>query len=240
MPDVAPYGLGAIPSPPDSADFELALDAAEKLPRRYLLGKQTTISLAPHLNQGKLPECGGYSGAGIKRYQEKVDGNGVLNLDPHWLYRRSRARAGIPASVAGTSARAVLDTLLHEGVPIVGHPDTAKSFRIKSYATMPWTTDGFMRALVQYASPNLVGMAWPWSFFNPVKGVAPKPGDIAGGHLIAGVGYDLDLHPELGGCALLYNSWGDNWGGRGNVWVPFRYLLGLIHDLWKLLDVKGT
>ena len=233
-----PYGLGAIPSPSDPRDFVLELDTAVPLPRRYLLGKQTPISLPPHLNQGKLPECGGYSGAGIKRYQEKVDGNGVLNLDPHWLYRRSRLRAGLPSTSVGTTGRAVCATLLHEGIPIVGHPDTAASFKIKSYAAAPFTVDGFMRAIVQYENPNLVGMAWPRSFFWPVKGVAPKPAGDRGGHLIDGIGYDLDLFPELGGCGLLYQSWGDLWGGRGNVWVPFRYLMPLMHDNYKLLDRK--
>lgn len=233
-----PYGLGAFPSPADPLDHELALDQAAPLARRYVLGKQTPISLAPHLDQGKLPECGGYSGAGVKRYQEKVDGNGVLNLDPHWLYRRSRLRSGLPASSVGTTGRAVCATLLHEGIPIVGHPDTAPSFRIASYAAVPFTVDGFARALAQYAGPILVGMAWPENFFRPVKGVAPRPNEKVGGHLIDGIGYDLDMLPELFGCALLYNSWGDTWGGRGNVWVPFAYLFQLVHDLWKLLDRK--
>lgn len=234
--DPESFGLGGLPSPADPRDQVLELDAAAPYPRRFVLGKDTPISLPPHLDQGSLPECGGYSGAQLQRFNQKVDGRGVLSLDPHALYREAQRRDGIRLPHVGTTARGVLSALLHVGIPEVGKPATAAANRITSYAAAPFSVDGFARALVQYRSPTLVGMAWPRSFFRPVAGVAPRPTEIVGGHLIDAVGYDLDLVPNLGGCALLFNSWGDAWGGRGNVWVPFAYLLPLIHDLWKALD----
>jgi hypothetical protein len=155
------FGLGGLPSPFDAADLELPLDTASPLPADWLIGSDTPISMPPHINQGATPMCGGYSSGQLKRYQEKVDKHGVLDFDYAWVYRHSRQRAGLGPSTEGTTARAVLATLLHEGIPIRGDEASAPRFRIKSYASIRYRTDDIRRALMQYAGPVLIGMRWP-------------------------------------------------------------------------------
>lgn len=225
------FGLGAIPSPPDDRDHGVPLDTAILLPSRFVLGEETKTGPAPVLNQHALPECGGYTGADVARYRAKVEGKGIPDLDPHWLYRRSRTRLGFtPIPAQGTSARAVLETLRLEGIPEVGKPATAHSHRIGSYGSLPATAAAVMTALVQYRDPVVVGTAWPYSWFRPVNGIAPKPGAIAGGHLGSIVGFDAHF-----GSALWMNHAGTAYGKAGFVWIPWRYLIDLWHDHWKVL-----
>lgn len=235
------FGLGGIPSPADPADFQLPLDTASPLPAGWLLGTDNhpRIAMPDHLNQGDTPMCGGYSSGQLKRFQEKVDKHGVLDFDYAWVYRHSRLRAGLAPSTEGTTARAVLATLLHEGIPIRGHEGTAPEFRIKSYAAIPYTTDAIRRALIQYQGPVIIGIRWPanWSTsssWHPAGSVAPRPSAASqGGHLTLLVGWRT-----VGGRIqfLIWNSWGSVWAGRGNLWVWADDLLPLLHDAWKALD----
>lgn len=236
--DTREFGLGGLPSPADPNDIQLPLDTASPIPADWLIGTNTPLSMPPHLNQGSTPMCGGYSGGQLKRYQEKVDRHGVREFDCAWLYRHSRQRVGLGPETEGTTARAVLATLLHEGIPIVGQESTAPDFRIKSYAAIPYTTGSLQRALMQYAGPVLIGMRWPanWltrSAWHPAGSVAPKPVGTQGGHLTLLIGW----RTVAGGVQfLIWNSWGSVWAGRGNLWVWADDLLPLLHDAWKALD----
>lgn len=232
------FGLGGIPSPADPLDFQLPLDTAAPLPAGWLIGTDTPISMPPHLNQGNTPMCGGYSSGQLKRFQEKVGKHGVLDFDYAWVYRHSRLRAGLGPETEGTTARAVLATLLHEGIPVRGNEATAPEFRIKSYAQIPYRTDDIRRALIQYAGPVLIGMRWPANWYtsaawHPDGSVAPRPVGTQGGHLTLLIGWRT-----IGGRVqfLLWNSWGSIWAGRGNLWVWADDLLPLLHDAWKALD----
>jgi hypothetical protein len=172
------FDPGAIASPPDPRDHTVELDEAIVLPRRFGIGPPfTTYSMAPVTNQGVLPECGGYTGIDVKRYEGKTEGRGVLNLDPHWLYRRSRTRLGfMPIPAKGTTGRAILETLRLEGVPELGKPEsTAAANKIGSYGALPFTAAAIKRTIVQYKGPVVFGMAWPESFFEPKNGKLPAP-----------------------------------------------------------------
>jgi hypothetical protein len=228
--------LGALPSPPDARDHQVPLDTAVALPPRWIIGPDTPVSMAPvtsQLGPPVLPECGGYTGIDVVRYLGKVEGKGVLNLDPHWLYRRSRTRLGFtPIPAEGTTARAVLETLRKEGVPIAGRSDAALH-RIGSYGALPFAAAAIKVALVQYRTPVVLGIGWPDNWFHPIGGIQPKPsGRLAGGHLLEAIGYSDVV---AGGSALLQNHWRATWGQGGRAWFPWRYLLPLVHDAWKVL-----
>ena len=232
------FDPGGIASPPDPKDHSVPLDEAIVVPRRWIIGPNTKSSMAPVTNQGKLPECGGYTGIDVMRYHGKVAGDGVLNLDPHWLYRRAQTRDGIPLPHRGTTARGVLQTLRLEGVPEIAKPGSAARGSaarnmIGSYGRLPFTAGAITTALVQYEGPIVIGMAWPASFFHPVRGLAPQPSGERYGHLLELIGKDDNV---AGGSALLQNHWRETWGQGGRIWIPWRWLLPLIHDAWKVLD----
>lgn len=232
-----PFGLGGHISTLDLRDYALAVDEITPLPDRWIIGPPyTKYSMAPGTNQGNLPECGGYTGDDIARYFGKRNGQGVLPLDPHWLYFHSRARAGIPANVAGTTGAAVAETMRLEGIPLLGKPATALDHRIGSWARLRVTDSAMARALIQYEGPVMIGLAWPENWFYPKAGVLPKPSSqIAGGHLLEIIGRDVNVN---GGSVLLDNHW-NGWPGsnKGKAWARISDITDLIHDAIKVLDV---
>jgi C1A family cysteine protease len=72
----------------------------------------------------------------------------------------------------------------------------------------------------------------------------PRPGERnKGGHAVLAIGYD-DQMPCLdwegkqvcSGCVKVRNSWGPDWGIKGNFWMPYSYFLNnrLVDDLWTI------
>ena len=227
-----PYGLGGLPSPPDPNDFPAELDSALTLPVRFLLR-----GIPPVLNQHDLPECGGYSAAGIKTVQEKADQHGWLAFDPHWIYRIAQIYDGVPMPHVGTTARGVCKALMKVGPRITGKPGTEALHRIASYEAVPWTYDAIKRSIWQYRTPVLIGAAWYRSWFEPKRGVMGAPDVQAGGHLLWAWAWDDKIE---GGSLLLQNSWGVYPGSvNGRVYAPAKWFVPAIHDAWRLNDIRG-
>lgn len=222
--------LGAIPSPTDPKDFQLLpkLDMAARLPSRFV-----STLLAPPLNQGNTGRCVAFASTGVKQWEERRDGHGFLDLDADWLYLQA---GGSADRQRGLTTRAALSVLLHQGIPIVGRPDTAASSRIAEYFAVPFTVDALKRALIQFG-PLLIASQWFATWFHPVKGVIPAPiGPAIGGHARVLFGWDDSVN---GGSALVRNSWGRRWGSNGNSYDAWRHLVPAIHDAWKVIDRKG-
>lgn len=235
-----PFGLGHVETPLSPADYELALDAAFTIPDRWIIGPPSTkYSMAPRSNQGKLPQCGGYTAKDVAAYFAKRGGEGLLDFDPHWAYSHAQARDGIPLPHDGTTGQAIAETLRKEGIPVIGRPNSAAAYRIGSWARLPITEAAISQAMVQYGGPVMIGLAWPENWFYPRGGVLPPPSaQIAGGHLLELVGRDVHVNS---GSGLLDNHWGDGriWRGSsaGMAWGRWRDLLSLIHVAIKVLDV---
>jgi len=60
---------------------------------------------------------------------------------------------------------------------------------------------------------------------------------VIGGHAVCVTGYDR--HSPAGDAFLVRNSWGEDWGLKGNFWIPFAYLThpDLAWDAWTLRGV---
>ena len=229
--------LGAIPSPFDARDFALAVDLAAPLPSKY----RATL-LAPVLNQLRPPAgepigtCVGQAATGMKQQQERAGGDwpkGWPPLDAYWLYHRAQAIDGFPLPHEGTTCRAALSVLRHQGEPLTGKPATAPTYVIVSYAAVTRTYSALKAAIHQYG-PLLIASAWYRSWFNPVAGILPKPsGGVVGGHAELAFGWDDSV---AGGALLVRNSWGKAWGSNGNFYAPASFFIPTMHDAWRATD----
>lgn len=67
-----------------------------------------------------------------------------------------------------------------------------------------------------------------------------KEGPSIGGHCVLCYGYDDEM--QIGnsrGAIRIKNSWGTNWGIKGNGWLPYDYILtGNAADFWTILDLN--
>lgn len=237
---MATFGLGGLPSAPDDQDFQTELDEALILPRRYLLSQDQAIP--PVDNQHNSPMCGGYSGAGIRKQQEKADGHGWLNFDPEWLYYQAQAQDGIALPHTGTTARGVCKALQKVGARIKGKPGSETNFRIGKYTSIPWSYEAIKRSIFQYKTPVLIGASWFGSWFVPVNGILRRPDTHEGGHLFYAWGWDDDIKPPEGGARLgaliNQNSWGRYSGSvNGRFYAPTQYIVPAIHDAWRMEDI---
>lgn len=223
------HGLGAIESPPDQRDWPLALPPlAVPLPRRFV-----SAGMGPVLNQGSLPQCVAYSHAGLKTWEEKRDGGGVIAWDTSWLYGRCKAIDNIAGE--GTDCRSALRVLKGTGCKPSSGNRPAALYKVAAYYAVPTTLDAIKQALVAYG-PVTVGGAWYSSWFRPVKGILPAAGGgIAGGHAVLVFGWDDDV---AGGSLLVRNSWGKAWPGstNGNFYGPYSRYLPTLWEAWKARD----
>jgi hypothetical protein len=228
--------LGAVPSPADPRDHQLAVDLAAPLPSVY-----RAPLLAPPLNQTRPPKgeplgtCVAHAATGMRQQEERTSGdwpNGWPPFDPFRLYHQAQAVDGIAGPHEGTTCRAALSVLLHHGAELDGKP--AKGYPVASYAAVPMTPDALKRAVFEHG-PLLIASAWYRSWFRPVAGVLPAPsGGIVGGHATLLFGWD-----DIAGHLLIRNSWGAGWGSNGNFRAPISTFIPAMHDAWRSLDRKG-
>lgn len=63
-------------------------------------------------------------------------------------------------------------------------------------------------------------------FFNPTgfEVVQIFDGDLETPHIHAVLVVAIGEHPKFGTCLMLRNSWGENWGQSGHIWVTMEYI----------------
>lgn len=223
------FGLGAIQSPPDPRDYQVAAlyasvgitrpAAAIALPSRFLASP-----MPPVLNQRTTPQCVAYSNASEQMAFDIHDQKGWFNFDKPRFFR----------AIGGTAGGAVLRDALEQrrkvGYDTVGHNDAALH-KITAYYAVPKTVLAIKQAIFTFG-PLVLATPWAQSWFTPAaNGMLPAPsGGDAGGHAIEAWGWDNRLG------LLLRNSWGAGWGVNGNAYLPFKYATGTVWEYWKAID----
>jgi len=216
------YGLGALPSPEDERDYQLAevyaalgIEPAAAFPAAY-----TVPDRPPILNQGNTPMCVAYSSAALKAWQDH-DGPAWIDFDEPRFFVR----------IGGTPNGAYVRDAMRE-LASVGYPEqgggNAGVHKVKAYYAVPATPDG-LRAAISALGPVVIATPWYRSWFRPVAGILPAPDVRIGGHAILAVGWTQH-------GPLLRNSWGSAWGDHGECVMPWRYVAGL-WEAWKAIDV---
>lgn len=259
--------LGRIPSPDDPRDFSIrslvapeALAAIE-LPRAHAIRTLKRVYRSRFDQQEN--SCVGQSLALAKIVHERRDMRRHYPIDPLWIWRRSKALDGIPNpdSDRGTYIRTALGVLLDEGARIAlpGLPEPSfdeqaadPRFRIGSYYRLN-TVEEIKTAIFLFG-PVIFGSEWYFSWFDattpenfrhrpdgPLPGYLPRPDESAGGHATVAYGWDDRIPTYAGaGAFRVANSWGVEWGDRGDFWMPYAALDETPDfEAWKAIDTTS-
>jgi hypothetical protein len=90
-----------------------------------------------------------------------------------------------------------------------------------------WTHDAYDTAVaVSRSGPAVIGVDWYTGMFNPDRfGFLNLTGRVEGGHCILVNGYSLPRK-----AFRLRNSWGADWGQKGEAWLRFADLVQLLQQ----------
>lgn len=220
--DLTTYGLGALDSPPDERDWDVAslyeltgADAAPLLPAAYT----APPPWPPILNQHATPMCVAYSSSTLKGWEDLRD-QGAFDFDEPLFFDE------IGGTASGAYIRQALDRLLSVGYPVVTIGNRAQH-RITAYYRVGISETELKTAILAFG-PILLSLSWPHSWFRPVGGILPGADYNVGGHAIIATGW--------GASGLrLRNSWGTTWGLSGEAIMPW-YHVGQIKEAWKAVD----
>ena len=245
--DIVTYGLGAHPSPLDLRDYILTPSMIQSAAAGLVIPDDYTVPHMPnHLYQNGFPTCTTHAGNQLKRWQEKLDGNGVRTYDQPRMYSWQKQIDGIPGQ--GSTCKAWCEVARTRGIPLKG--TAAGVDKIVGY----WKVDiggdwDALKAAIFVYGPVLWGGEFYHSWFHPIKGIVPKPsGVLEGGHATLWVGWRKLLMPIKLPALLDWGSWGNYKGstGGGNVWVPLDYLStrhqsgkAQVWEQWRATDVIG-
>jgi hypothetical protein len=223
------YGLGAIMSPPDERDFELAAlyDATalgEELATWVPPSSYASPGMPAVLNQGDTPMCVAYSHSAQKAWQDHRDQGKYFDFDEPYYFRL------IGGTAVGAVVRNALDRMRNYGYPVIS-VGQAGSHKIAAYYAVPKSRFAIQQAI--YAlGPITLGVHWMNSWFYPLdNGVLRTPDYVMGGHAIEAYGWDAR-------GLRLRNSWGTSYGLGGDIFMPWWMALSsAVFEIWKSVDV---
>ena len=242
--DVEPeFGFGAIRSPPDDRDYQIAAFLPTEHQREILPPElDLRLQLPPVRNQGGRGTCAAHAGALVKEYQERIDANYLGYMSPEFIYQN---REGKPQSV-GMYGRDVMRILSNIGS--VSEDDCpyqdkdndmteeqlkalapiAENYKIVSYAAV--TTEDELKHALHTWGPCWV--AFPVFKHRPEFWRGEQGEEPYAGHAVAIVGYTADGY-------WIRNSWGAGFGTGGYV-LWSRADWGRQWEIWSLVDQRGS
>lgn len=208
-------------------------------------------------DQGELGSCTGQAAAALHRFEQSRQGD-TSPIDPSrlFIYYCTRSLEGTVNSDAGASIRATIKALAQFGVcpedqweydvtrfrmkPPANAFDRALKHQALRYQRVNQTL-GDMKSCLASNHPFEFGFQVYESFeSDAVKrtGLMPMPSNrerALGGHAVIAIGYD-----DRASAFLCRNSWGANWGLKGNFWMPYEFIINpnLAADFWMLQEVE--
>lgn len=209
--------------------------------------------LPPVMDQGAIGSCTAHGVSAAARYHI-IRRNTTYDFEMSrlQLYYDSREIEGAADSDAGAEIRDVIKTLAKKGV---GHEeawpynmtkfadrppqevyDDAVQYKALKYARVAVDTNMVKKTLAA-GTPVIIGISLYASFESEEiakTGIVPMPAPhegMVGGHcmLIAGYG-------QKPGHFTVRNSWGTDWGDKGNCYIPEAYIGSSTYgsDYWAL------
>lgn len=222
---MTPYGLGALPSPPDARDHRLSLYVATPA----VLPAFHSSPRLPVLDQGQTSMCVGFSGALTRTIGERRDEHRTIGFDAADLYAHCKLIDGNTGE--GTDMRSGCQVLQNLGAKESG---SEVRRRIAAYARLI-SLDEMKTAILAFGAA-WVAADWQESWFDPkADGSLPAPNRVAGGHAFTFIGWS-----DRRRAFRMQNSWGPNWAQHGRAWFPYAYInLAADFEAWQTIDVLG-
>ncbi len=248
------YNFGCKKSPRDPRDYVVSsfLKAVE-LPS----AQDYTSKMTPIRNQGNEGSCVGFAMvAGVKEYQEAIDYSRFVNLSPRFLYELAKKISG---DSEGTTLKAAMEVVSKVGVceeklwpyiaqnagkPAIEAYPNALNYKVATYARIT-NIDELKRAIFTFG-PSLIGViVYKGMISDGCKktGIVPNPScfdrmNVLGGHALCVVGYD-DKSPYFknDGHVKCKNSWGEDFGDKGYIYLSYTYIKNNMIDAFSSIDV---
>jgi hypothetical protein len=239
------YKLGAIPNKRDVRDIPVgAVQSPVIVPDAF----KTDISMIPILNQNALGACVGHAHAVIHAYLEYKETGSVKLFSPRYLYALSKRIDGL--ATEGTYPRvanrimqkngcALTDTVPNDTTlshnEYINIKDTVKVtkqasiYKTKGYADVSPTKEAIKQALYQNGVIAMSICVGDYNYAPMAKGDIGQHRVVAYGYQT--VGNDLKI--------LCRNSWGEQWGDKGNFYIMFNTFKDGIFDINVYVDIPN-
>lgn len=209
------YQLGRKPSPVDERDYKMADYADRVLAARQAVGiaepwysrlwtsiiRWKTWRDWAFLDQGATPHCVGFGWAGWSDCLPVM--GDYTDIDAHRIYYECKLIDGEPGVENGSYVRSGAKAMKNRG-------------RLTTYYFASSVEEA--ADYVRRVGPVVLGIDWYAGMYEPTAfGVIKPTGSLEGGHCI--------LWRGVQGCyALLRNSWGKDWGVKGDCRITLRNL----------------
>lgn len=186
-------------------------------------------------------------------------------ISPHWIYFRNKDKSDISCYEGLNIEKTMNDVLNHGALNLFyveysdyypfsekhlckynpsnykSNLEKAKKNKPDKYVRIKYVED--IKYMIYKKIPVVIGMYVPESF-ETAKGKTlwtPKPDEsrLDGyGHSVVVVGYDNN---KYGGAFEILNSWGENWGDNGYIWIRYndfkKYFIGG-YALYKAYNIE--
>ena len=226
MTDINNYTLGCVKDIVDTNDLMMASYIIPKKLPKAINWFDTTI---PVLNQGQEPSCVGYSSVGLKREQEKIEVNKVINFSGQDLYEECKKIDGIPDK-QGTYIRIAMKILQNTGVKDVA----GNTYKIGAYTKVN-NLEELKYAIVANGFA-VIGVEVFDNFYKPKDGLIDFETGLKpkGGHAILVGAFDDDNER-----VAFKNEWGPEWGLGGFAYLSYKYIQNAMHTAWTAIDIDN-
>ena len=192
------FGMGRVPSPFDSRDFNLGAFIPKGALALGLIRQRNWSFPAPEpLDQEETQHCVGFSiadfGINLPTYTKYTDEDG------HQFYRLCKIEDGDPQGEGGSNLRSAAKVM--------------KSLkRIDNFAFA--STLAQVKYWLLYRGPLIAGTVWTVNMFYPNgNNIINVGGEVVGGHA-----YLLNEWTKEGYIGI-QNSWGNRWGIKGKAYI---------------------
>ena len=267
------YALTLVKSPQDERDWHygdiVKMANIGVLPKRASLRRYCERIR----DQGAAGFCHSFAGTALKNAQETMErGYRLYDFSPLGLARAVKARDGI-VYTEGSTLLHVCRALCEDGVfDEVYYPyelyeaGTLKFPRMKvkaeeeekipkyfceNYARVDELNE--LKKAISEGKPVLIGITCSEEIYEPTEGCIGLPlgSFIIGGHAMLAVGYDDEKEMTIRGRRYkgfveCQNSWGEDHGDKGFLWIPYEYFtyrtkdfgMGFVMDMYTAVDLK--
>lgn len=205
-------------------------------------------------NQGSQGSCVAWAVAYAKSYHENIkrfvtDGNRRLMYSPSFLYNSIKIKQGRGCS-GGLSMHEALQFVVDHGLPLLDdfpydpktcsiHPSSQvkvaaskrKALTFKKIELADLKKTYILQDLLANGLPILIGIHTHSSLDLYKDGLYTPSGLQGRGHGMLVVGYDAEKN-----AYKIMNSWGQDWGDKGFVWMTPKVLSSITDEAYVLFD----